>query len=100
VVREIVLGSHRFGEIVRGTGAPRDRIAARLKVLEEAGVIRRRQYHEHPVRHEYVLTESGAALVPVLDALLAWGLAHVVAADDPDRMTRYPTLSERLATTR
>ena len=37
VVREIALGSSRFTDIVRGTGAPRDRIAARLKVLEEAG---------------------------------------------------------------
>ncbi|HCB03560.1 MAG TPA: hypothetical protein DEQ43_04800 [Nocardioides bacterium] len=38
VVRELALGSTRFTDIVRGTGAPRDRIAARLKVLEEAGV--------------------------------------------------------------
>ena len=33
VVREVGLGNHRFSEIVRGTGAPRDRIAARLKDL-------------------------------------------------------------------
>ncbi len=39
VVREIAMGSTRFSDIVRGTGAPRDRIAARLKALEAAGVI-------------------------------------------------------------
>jgi DNA-binding HxlR family transcriptional regulator len=96
VIREIVMGSRRFTDIVRGTGAPRDRIAARLKVLEEAGVIERRAYQEHPARFEYVLTDSGVALVPVLDALLAWGLEHAVAQDDPDRKRRYPTQSERL----
>jgi DNA-binding HxlR family transcriptional regulator len=97
VVREIALGSTRFGTIVEGTGAPRDRIAARLKALEEHGVITRRQYQEAPPRFEYGLTESGRALVPVLDALLAWSLQHVVDSDDPDRMSRYPSITERLA---
>jgi DNA-binding HxlR family transcriptional regulator len=100
VVREIVMGSRRFTDIVRGTGAPRDRIAARLKVLEEAGVVERRAYQDHPARFDYALTDSGLALVPVLDALLAWGLDYAVATDDPDRMRRYPSPSERLARTR
>ena len=100
VIREIVMGSKRFSDIVRGTGAPRDRIAARLRVLEEAGVIERRAYQDNPVRYEYDLTDSGIALVPVLDALLAWGLEHAVAPDDPDRMPHYPTQRERLAKTR
>lgn len=85
VVRELWLGSHRFGEIVRGTGAPRDRIAARLKVLEEAGVIERREYHSAPPRSDYHLTESGRALIPVLEGLLAWGREYAVDADDPSR---------------
>jgi DNA-binding HxlR family transcriptional regulator len=100
VIRELVMGSTRFTDIVRGTGAPRDRIAARLKVLEEAGVVERRAYQDHPVRHDYALTESGRALVPVLDALLAWGVEHAVATDDPNRMRHYPTPSERLASQR
>ena len=96
VVRELVMGSTRFTDIVRGTGAPRDRIAARLKVLEEAGVIERRAYQDHPERFEYVLTDSGRALVPVLDALLAWGVQYAVTPDDPDRMRHYPTPTERM----
>src|SRR5207342_2295049 len=36
VVREIALGANRFSAIVAGTGAPRDRIAARLRTLEDA----------------------------------------------------------------
>ena len=83
VVRELWMGSHQFGEIVRGTGAPRDRIAARLKVLEGVGVIARVQYQEAPDRFEYHLTESGSALIPVLTSLLAWGRQYAVP-DDPD----------------
>lgn len=85
VVREIRMGSTRFTDIVRGTGAPRDRVAARLKALEAEGVIERRKYQQAPSRYEYVLTGSGRALTPVLDALLDWGVAHAVGPDDPDR---------------
>ena len=94
VVREIALGATHFGDIVRGTGAPRDRIAARLKALESAGVIVRSPYQSTPPRHEYRLTASGEALIPVLDALLAWGKVHAVARDDPDRQRRYRPFSE------
>ena len=83
VVREIVMGSTRFTDIVRGTGAPRDRIAARLKVLEEAGVVSRVAYQDAPQRFDYHLTESGRALIPVLKALLSWGREYAVP-DDPD----------------
>ncbi len=92
VVREIALGARRFGAIVAGTGAPRDRIAARLKTLEAAGVIRRTPYQQHPRRDEYQLTDSGRALLPVLDALLAWGAEHAVAAEDPLRPSRYRSI--------
>jgi DNA-binding HxlR family transcriptional regulator len=95
VVREIALGSTRFGDIVRGTGAPRDRIAARLKALEAAGVVGRTAYQERPERFDYHLTESGRDLLSVLDALLAWGDKHVVAPDDPRRMKRYRKLDDR-----
>ena len=97
VVRELALGSRRFSDIVAGTGAPRDRIAARLKSLEQAGVIERRQYQDAPARFEYDLTASGRALLPVLDALLRWSLDHAVRSDDPDRMSHYPLMTERLA---
>lgn len=89
VVREIALGATHFSDIVRGTGAPRDRIAARLKALESASVVDRSPYQSAPPRYEYRLTESGEALLPVLDALLAWGKVHAVMPDDPDRQDRY-----------
>ena len=46
---------------------------ASLRELEEAGVIARRRYCEHPPRDEYVLTEAGMAIAPVLRELEHWG---------------------------
>ena len=93
VVREIALGATHFTDIVRGTGAPRDRIAARLRALEQAGVVVRAQYQYASPRYEYRLTESGEALIPVLDALLEWGKVHAVSLDDPDRQRNYPSMT-------
>ena len=72
-VREVSLGHHRFSEILTGTGAPRDRLSARLKALVEADVLERRQYSEAPPRFDYHLTRAGKDLVPVLRSLMAWG---------------------------
>ena len=59
-------------------------------------MVERVAYQENPTRFEYLLTDSGRDLVPVLDSLLAWGVQHAVTTDDPDRMRHYPTPSERL----
>jgi DNA-binding HxlR family transcriptional regulator len=80
-VREVGLGNHRFSDIARGTGAPRDRLTARLNALVAAGVLERRPYSTAPPRAGYHLTAAGRDLVPVLQALLLWGERW--AADEP-----------------
>jgi DNA-binding HxlR family transcriptional regulator len=72
-VREITFGNKRFDAIARNTGAPRDRLAARLRTLEAAGVVERRLYSEHPPRYEYELTQAGRELRAVLTVLRGWG---------------------------
>jgi DNA-binding HxlR family transcriptional regulator len=78
VVREVSLGHHRFSEIVRGTGAPRDRLTARLTRLVEAGVLERRPYSDAPPRSDYHLTAAGWELLPVLHSLRQWADTWVV----------------------
>ncbi|MER5983292.1 helix-turn-helix domain-containing protein [Streptomyces sp. NPDC001787] len=89
-VREIFFGNHRFEAIARNTGAPRDRIAARLRALEQAGVVERRPYNERPPRYEYHLTASGRDLAPVIRALLEWG-DRWVNEEPPVVMVHEPT---------
>jgi DNA-binding HxlR family transcriptional regulator len=74
-LREIGMGNHRFDQIVRNTGASRDILAARLRKLVEAGVLDKQQYESHPPRYEYVLTEAGRSLRPILHGLMQWGIA-------------------------
>ncbi|MDT7570740.1 MAG: hypothetical protein QOE05_914 [Actinomycetota bacterium] len=78
VIRELVLGSTRFSDIAANTGAPRDILTARLRRLEDLGVIERRLYEEHPPRYEYLLTKAGRDLRPVITALKHWGDTHVM----------------------
>ena len=72
-VREVLFGNHRFSDIARNTGAPRDRLAARLRDLVEAGVLERRPYQRSPLREGYHATAAGRDLAPIINGLLAWG---------------------------
>jgi DNA-binding HxlR family transcriptional regulator len=73
VLREVHYGVGRFDQIVKNTGASRDTVTKRLKVLTKEGVLKRQQYSTHPPRYEYVATEMGMELRPVLLLLNAWG---------------------------
>jgi DNA-binding HxlR family transcriptional regulator len=73
ILRELGFGVNRFSDIRHNTGAPRETLATRLRKLEDAGVITRRRYSAHPPRDEYVLTDAGEALLPVLRQLREWG---------------------------
>ena len=91
IVREIALGATHFSDIVRGTGAPRDRIAARLKALESAASSPGRHIRALPRATNTGSPNPAKRSIPVLDALLAWGKVHAVVPDDPDRPTPLPT---------
>jgi DNA-binding HxlR family transcriptional regulator len=53
-----------------------DVIPSSVKTLEESGIVVREFYDEHPPRAQYVLTDKGKALGPVLREMRTWGLKH------------------------
>jgi DNA-binding HxlR family transcriptional regulator len=75
ILRELALhGPRRFQDFQRRlAGISPNTLSARLKTLEDAGVIERRFYDQHPPRAEYLLTPKGEALRPTLGALRQWG---------------------------
>jgi DNA-binding HxlR family transcriptional regulator len=83
VAREIRYGRTRFTDIAATTGAPRDVLTARLRKLEQAGVVERRLYAERPPRYEYLLTAAGTELHPILLALKEWGDRHCNPGAEP-----------------
>jgi len=64
----------RFGELRKQIPDITEKmLSIQLKALEEDGLIKREVFAEVPLRVEYSLTEFGASLVPVLDAISKWG---------------------------
>ena len=73
-----LLGPRRFQDFQESlTGVAPNTLSARLKAMEEQGLIGRRFYSDHPPRVEYYLTEKGKSLGPVLKALREWGQRHL-----------------------
>ncbi len=78
ILRDLVVeGPRKFQDFERSLlGISPNTLSTRLKRLEEAGIIARRFYEQHPPRAEYLLTDKGRDLRPVLRALLEWGQRH------------------------
>jgi DNA-binding HxlR family transcriptional regulator len=85
ILRDLVVGGPRkFQDFERSlSGISPTTLSARLKRLEEAGIVERRFYEQHPPRAEYLLTERGNELRPVLKALFEWGKRHTEYAAPP-----------------
>jgi DNA-binding HxlR family transcriptional regulator len=73
IVRDALRGSTRFEQFRRSLGISPAILARRLQTLVDAGVMERCRYQQHPPRDEYLLTESGHALQPLIAALRQWG---------------------------
>jgi DNA-binding HxlR family transcriptional regulator len=74
VVRELLLGPLRFGDLVSGLpGIGTNTLAARLKHLESAGVVHRTLLPLPDRGTVYELTEYGRELETILLALGRWG---------------------------
>lgn len=82
-LREVMLGCRRFDQIAANTGASRDILATRLRKLVDHGVLTKELYEQHPPRYEYVLTEAGRALQPILQQLMQWGDRYVTTGPAP-----------------
>lgn len=71
IVRELLSGTTRFGDLQRGIPRiSRTMLSARLRELVEASVLRREEGDDGPT---YVLTESGHDLAGMVRALGTWG---------------------------
>lgn len=73
ILRDCFLGIRRFDDFVDRLGIARNVLTNRLDTLVDAGVLERRAYDEARGRYDYVLTDMGRALWPVLTALRQWG---------------------------
>lgn len=73
VMREAFYGARRFEEFQQRLGLSRNVLAQRLDRLVGEDMLERVPYQEHPVRHEYRLTDKGRDFFTVLAAMIRWG---------------------------
>jgi DNA-binding HxlR family transcriptional regulator len=83
IIRDLFLGARRFSEF-RGNspGLPPKVLSGRLKFLAENGIVAREVHNGFPPRSEYVLTERGRSLFPVMQAIAEWGLANLFEGEE------------------
>ncbi|MGW0577167.1 winged helix-turn-helix transcriptional regulator [Streptomyces sp. NPDC002920] len=73
VLREVARGHVRFDALAAEIGLSRKVLTERLGRLVAHGVLHRSLYQRRPVRYEYLLTDAGTALLPLLVAMQDWG---------------------------
>ena len=75
LLRDLLLhGPRRFQDFQAALpGVAPNILSARLKTMEDNGLVRRSLYSERPPRLEYVLTDKGKSLGPIVKAMRDWG---------------------------
>jgi DNA-binding HxlR family transcriptional regulator len=95
IVRDVFMGLRRFEAIQADLGIARNILSDRLSSLVANGVLEKRRYQDHPERYEYVLTEMGRDLVPVLHSLMQWG-DRWLSPDGPPMVLLHRECGEQL----
>jgi DNA-binding HxlR family transcriptional regulator len=96
VIREALSGTTRFMDFSRALPKlARTILSARLQRLVDLGVLETIPVSETSLYHEYVLTEMGRQLFPVVTALRQWGGEYLFEPSEPrqclvDRRTEAP----------
>ncbi len=74
ILFHLMSGEKRYSELRRLVAKASDRMLTRsLRELEQDNLLSRHVFAEVPVRVEYKLTKDGKTLLPILEAMSAWG---------------------------
>lgn len=76
ILRDAHMGLTRFDEFRSSLGISPSMLTKRLATLVDEGLFEKKRYSELPPREEYLLTQSGQDILPVLFVLGAWGRTH------------------------
>jgi DNA-binding HxlR family transcriptional regulator len=76
IIRDAMLGARRFGEFQKSLGLAKNILADRLKALVEDGILSLKPAADGSAYQDYVLTDKGRAVLPIMVALRQWGQDH------------------------
>jgi len=78
ILRELFQNGPRRFQDFQDTlaGIAPNTLSARLKMLEDAGIVERAFYEDHPPRAEYALTRKGEKMSGIIGAMRDWGARY------------------------
>ena len=83
LIHDLSEGARRFSQLEHSCpGISPRTLSERLRLLEQENLVVRRSYSETPPRVEYELTEKGAALLPIIEAMRGFGHSWLVPEHD------------------
>lgn len=77
IIRDAFDDIRRFSDFQKSLGLAKNILAARLKVLVELGIFDLRPASDGSAYQEYVLTERGQSVFPIVVSLRQWGEQHL-----------------------
>ena len=91
IVQQALLGATRYGEFIERLPISNSVLTNRLRALTQDGLLVRTNYQERPVRAEYLISQRGRALWPVLLSIWEWERRWV-----PEHVHRLPRMHHTL----
>ena len=88
LVHALLDGPRRFNDLLDDTGIAPNVLAARLRHLEQKGVLVATPYSRRPLRSVYQLTAAGQELAGALRLLAQWGAGRT--GDDAEPLRHQP----------
>lgn len=77
IIRDAFDDIRRFNEFQKSLGLAKNILAARLKLLVEVGIFEMRPACDGSAYKEYVLTERGRSVFPIIVSMRQWGERHM-----------------------
>ncbi|GLO15948.1 transcriptional regulator [Pseudomonas putida] len=82
ILRDAFDGLRRFSEFQKNLGLAKNILASRLKLLTESGLLTTQPASDGSAYKEYVLTEKGRSVFPVVIGLRQWGERYLFEAGE------------------
>lgn len=82
IIRDVMDGIHRFGDLQRSLSVARNILSNRLHKLIDAEILEMRAASDGTAYQEYILTDQGKQLFPVIVALRQWGEQYLFGENE------------------
>jgi DNA-binding HxlR family transcriptional regulator len=86
IIREAQIGRRRFGEFQKSLGLAKNILTTRLRMLVEEGILSTEPASDGSAYQEYVPTDKGRGVFPILVALRQWSEAFDACPEEIDTL--------------